>query len=94
MQVKIKELAAEIELKNKGIELEIRDPSGNFIGDLVINKSNIIWCEGRTKVENGIKLSIPNFIQKMKDESGKSGTAVKKAARKVTKKVSRKVAAE
>ena len=37
MKVTVKDLAATIELKQNGIELEIRDPKNVFLGDLVGN---------------------------------------------------------
>jgi hypothetical protein len=32
MKVKVKDLAATIEIKNKGIELSVHDNQGNFLG--------------------------------------------------------------
>ena len=65
MQVKIKSFDVEMDLKNKGIELEIRDPSGNFLGDLVVTKTILIWCKGKTARNNGKKLTINKFIEMM-----------------------------
>lgn len=66
MKVTVKDLAAEIELKNNGMELEIRSPDGNeHLGDLVITKTNIIWCEGRQRRENGKKVPWQKFIELM-----------------------------
>lgn len=65
MKVKVKDLSATIELKQNGIELEIRDTQDNFVGDLVITSTNIIWCNGRTTRAKGKKISIPDFILAM-----------------------------
>ena len=61
MQVTIKSLNVDVELKNRGIELEIRNPQGEFLGDLVVTKTQLIWCKGRTKRENGKTISWAAF---------------------------------
>lgn len=76
MGVSVKELNAEIELKNKGMELEIRNPKGEFQGDVVITKTGITWCPGKTKPENGIKVSWDKFAEIM---NGQAKPAAKKA---------------
>lgn len=55
MIVSVKELNTTMELKNKGMELEIRDTNNEFLGDLVIGKGGITWCKGKTTPKNGIK---------------------------------------
>ena len=35
------------------VELAVKDTDGTFLSDLVITKTKLIWCEGRTKQENG-----------------------------------------
>lgn len=67
MQVKIKSFDVAMDLKNRGIELEIRDPSGRFLGDLVVTKTTLIWCKGKTLRANGKKLAIGDFIEMMED---------------------------
>lgn len=61
MQVTIKSLNVDMELKNRGIELEIRNPQGELLGDLVVTKTQLIWCKGRTKRENGKTISWAAF---------------------------------
>ncbi|MEQ9321465.1 MAG: hypothetical protein RIF41_20035 [Polyangiaceae bacterium] len=68
MHVSIKELAATIELKNKGVELEVRDPSGNHLGDLIVTKTKLIWCKGRTRRRFGVPVSWNAFIRWMEEE--------------------------
>lgn len=64
MNVKIKQFDVDMELKNKGIELEIRSPDGqDHFGDLIVTKSKIIWCRGRTMRKNGIKVNFQEFIK-------------------------------
>ena len=79
MKVKVKDLAAEIELKNNGVELEIRDNDDKFLGDLIITKTSVIWCEGKKKRENGIKKSLGDFIA---DMNASAAAPAKKAAAK------------
>lgn len=65
----IKKFNVEMELKNSGIELEIRDTQGNFLGDLVVDKSKLTWCKGRTTKSNGIAISLEDFIQFMESKN-------------------------
>ncbi|WP_157130440.1 hypothetical protein [Burkholderia pseudomallei] len=80
MKVKVKDLSAEIELKNNGIELEIRNNTDNFLGDLIVTKSSVIWCAGKTKRRNGVKMSLQAFIDYMNGHAPTRKRAVKKAA--------------
>lgn len=69
MNVSIKQFDVQMELKNKGIELEIRSSDGaTHLGDLIVTKSNVIWCKGRTKRENGVKVSLQKFIKWMSEQ--------------------------
>ncbi len=65
MKVEIKQFNVAMELKNSGIELEVKDTQGNHRGDLIVNKTSLIWCEGRQRRENGSKISWDDFIQYM-----------------------------
>ena len=62
MGVTVKDLSASIELKNNGMELEVRAPDGTFKGDLVVTKAGLIWCDGKQRRENGTKISWDKFI--------------------------------
>lgn len=62
MKTTIKSLNVEMEIKNKGMEIEVRDTGDNFQGDLVINKSGITWCKGRTTPSKGKKKSWEEVI--------------------------------
>ena len=68
MKVSIKDLSVFMEIKNRGIELEVRDTHGYHLGDLILNKAGLIWCPGRTTRKNGIKRSWAQFIVWMKEE--------------------------
>lgn len=65
MKVSIKSFDVEMELKNNGIELEIRDNNGDFLGDLVVTKTKLIWCKGKTDRKNGRTIDLQKFIQLM-----------------------------
>lgn len=68
MIVSIKKFNVEMELKNSGVELEIRDTQGTFLGDLVVDKSKLTWCKGRTTKANGIAISLEDFIKFMESK--------------------------
>ncbi len=64
MKVKIKEWGINPEIMTKGMELEIRTPDGKTqIGDIFITKSSLIWCEGKTTKNNGIKVTWDKLIK-------------------------------
>ncbi len=65
MQVSIKDLSVSMEIKNKGVELDVYDTQGNFLGDLVITKTRLTWCPGKTKPDNGHKIEWQEFINIM-----------------------------
>jgi hypothetical protein len=67
MKVIIKEFDVEMELKNNGIELDVSDPQGNHIGDLIISKARLIWCQGRTRGKHGKAIDWTQFIAYMND---------------------------
>ncbi|SFF14948.1 hypothetical protein [Paracidovorax wautersii] len=80
MGVKIKDLSATIELKNNGMELEVRTPDGTFKGDLVITKTGLIWCEGKTQRANGTKISWDKFVKLVDGDGAAKKAPAKKAA--------------
>jgi hypothetical protein len=65
MIVHVKSFDVEMEIKNKGIELEVRDTDGTFLGDLIVTKTQIIWCKGKTSREHGKKLTWQRFANLM-----------------------------
>ncbi|MGI4829051.1 MAG: hypothetical protein ACRYFU_12790 [Janthinobacterium lividum] len=70
-----------MEIKNKGIELEVYEPDGTTrLGDLVITKTDLIWCTGKTRRENGIKMKWAAFVEVIQ----KQGKAPKKTVAKKT----------
>jgi hypothetical protein len=67
MKVSIKNLAVTMEVKNTGMELDVYDNQGNFLGDLVITKSQLIWCRGKVRRKNGKAIKWPAFIKFMEE---------------------------
>ncbi len=64
MKVLIKEFDVQMEVKNKGIELSVYSADGSEqLGDLVVTKTGVIWCKGRTSRKNGIKVSWNHLIE-------------------------------
>ena len=65
MQVKIKDFTVDMEIKNKGMEIGVFSPQGKHRGDLIVTKTSLIWCSGRTSRKNGVKVSWNEFIKWM-----------------------------
>jgi len=65
VKVYVKEFDVEMELKNKGVELDIADPKGVHIGDLILTKTQLIWCKGKIGRKNGKSISWEDFIDYM-----------------------------
>lgn len=65
MDVSIKSFDVAMSVKNKGVEFQIYANDGTFRGDMIVTKSSVIWCEGRTRRENGVKVSWEDFIDWM-----------------------------
>jgi hypothetical protein len=87
MDVSIKSFDVEMDVKNKGIELEISEPNdGKRLGDLIITKSHLIWCEGKTRRENGKKVKWTEFVEIVNaaQKPSKKNPIKKKAAKKTS----------
>ena len=67
MKVLIKKFDVPMELKNKGIELDVRKPNGRRLGDLVITKTGLTWCKGKTTPAKGDKATWAQFIRWMRE---------------------------
>ena len=66
MKVSIKSFDVIMEIKNKGVEFEIRNPKGRHLGDCVVNRKGLIWCEGKTSPANGKQVNWDKFIKWIK----------------------------
>jgi hypothetical protein len=65
MKVSIKDLSISMEVKNKGMELDVYDNQDKHLGDLIVTKSGLTWCKGRIRRENGAQVSWNDFIEWM-----------------------------
>jgi hypothetical protein len=68
MKVSIKDLSVSMEVKNKGIELDVYDNQEIHLGDLIVTKTGLTWCKGRTRKENGDHASWNEFIDWMQSK--------------------------
>lgn len=74
MKVKIKKFNVDMEVKNNGIEFEVRNPSGEtHLGDLVLTSTRLEWCNRRTRKGNGVSIEWQEFIDYMMSKDQKSG---------------------
>jgi hypothetical protein len=63
MEVWIKSLEVDMQVKQKGIELEVRTKDGkDQLGDCYATMTGLVWCKGKTQKENGIKVKWEDFI--------------------------------
>jgi len=66
VNVKIKSFDVSMDVKKKGIELEIRTPNGDSqLGDCYVTMTGLVWCQGRTNKKNGIKIEWSDLINLM-----------------------------
>lgn len=67
MRVSIKNFDVAMDIKNKGIELDVYDKD-EHLGDLVVTKTKLVWCPGKTSVEKGREIGWQEFIKYMKQK--------------------------
>jgi hypothetical protein len=64
MEVWIKTLQVDMQVKQKGLELEVRSADGTSqLGDCFATMTGLIWCKGKTGKGNGVKVKWDDFIQ-------------------------------
>lgn len=56
-----------IELKNKGITLHIKDNDGKHVGDLRLGQATGEWMKGRVREGNGVKFPMQKLIDLLND---------------------------
>ncbi|SFT54844.1 hypothetical protein [Halomonas saccharevitans] len=67
MKVSINKLSVDMEVKQRGVEFRVYDNQDSFRGDMYVVNTGLIWCKGRTKKENGIKVTWEEFIELMEE---------------------------
>ena len=65
MQVSIKRFDVAMEVKTSGIELDVSSPQGVHLGDLMVTKTTLTWCRGRTRPANGKHVTWDDFMAYM-----------------------------
>ena len=65
MKVSVKDFSVSMEIKNKGVELDVYDNNNSHLGDLVVTKTGLTWCKGKTTAANGKKIKWEDFIAQM-----------------------------
>lgn len=65
MKVKIKKFSVDMEVKNNGVEFEVRSNADEHLGDCYATKTGLIWCAGRVRKENGKRISWEDFAALM-----------------------------
>lgn len=69
MDVSIKKFDVEMALKTNGMELDIKQPGGGeHVGDVVINKTGIVWCRGKVTPQHGISKSWDELISLLESQ--------------------------
>jgi hypothetical protein len=61
IQVTVKDIEAQ--LGNNGIVLYIAGNDGKHVGKLRIGQATIEWCRGKTRIGNGKKCSMQDFVE-------------------------------
>ena len=57
MKVWIKSFDVEMQVKQNGVELEVRSPDGTTqIGDCYATMTGLVWCKGKVTKPKGVKL--------------------------------------
>jgi hypothetical protein len=81
MNVKIKSFDVSMDVKKKGIELEVRTPNGGSqLGDCYVTMTGLVWCPGKTNKKNGVEIKWPELIDLMssKDSLKRALDAIKR----------------
>ena len=63
MKVSIKDLGVSMDVKTKGVEIQVRDNNGKLKGDFYVTSTKLIWCPGQTSREKGHEVKWDEFIK-------------------------------
>jgi len=64
MKVTIKSFDVAMEVKQSGVELQVNSPDGSLHhGDCYVTMSGLVWCKGRIKKANGVRISWDHLMQ-------------------------------
>ena len=66
MKVNIKSFNVDMDVKNKGIEFEVRSPDDKSqLGDCYLTKTELRWCPGKKGKKSGIRIKWEDFMSIM-----------------------------
>lgn len=65
MKVSIKSFDVDMSVKNAGIEFQVYDNNGTFLGDCILTKTGLNWCKGRKRRQNAKRITWEDFIDYM-----------------------------
>jgi hypothetical protein len=65
LKVSIKTFGIDMDIKSKGMELDVKDTSGKRIGDLWVTMTGLTWCPGKKHRGSGVKITWAEFIARM-----------------------------
>jgi len=65
MKVSIKDLSVAMDVKNNGVEFTVYSNDDKFLGDLYVTKSGLIWCQGKTSRDRGVRVNWEEFMEWM-----------------------------
>ena len=72
MKVSITDLAVAMDIKTKGMTLDISDHSGEErLGSMVINSRGLTWCKGKVRKGNGDRIKWENLIEFIEEHGTK-----------------------
>jgi len=63
MKVLIKSFDVAMEVKQRGVELEVRAPAGDHHGDCYVTMTGLIWCKGRTSKAHGVRMTWDQLME-------------------------------
>ncbi len=49
-------------LGNNGVVLYVADNRGRHVGKLRVGQAQVEWCKGRTRIGNGKKMPLSQFV--------------------------------
>ncbi len=62
MKVNMRDLDVEISCGNNGVTFDIYNNDGTFAGKLRLGKATVEWCKGKTRMGNGHRFSLREFL--------------------------------
>ncbi len=63
MEVWIKSLEVDMQVKQQGVELEVRSKDGRErVGNCYATQAGLVWCKGKAKKEHGVWIGWEDFM--------------------------------